>query len=278
MKFVRTIFRWLATAFCYHHVMHWGMWSMLLGLPAHLVTRWWDPRRRVPQACAILTWGKLMFWTNPFWSIRVTGTEHLRAGGPFLVCCNHQSLIDSLAMLMIKHQVKFISHEKVFKAPLLGPYMKWCGYVAVDPKNPFPDPRVARDIKHWWELNESVCRYPEGTRSSDGELQPFKVGGFRLARDAGVTVVPVAIDGTHPILPKGRFTFERSVFHRIHVRILPPITAEEYGDDAIGLCRKTHDAIEEALDEMRGREPSTAPADLTLAPQAEAASKRVANA
>lgn len=250
---------------------------MLVGLPAHLITRLWDPRRRVPQACAIFIWGKLMFWTNPFWSIRVTGMEHLQSGGPFLVCCNHQSLIDSLAMLMIGHQVKFISHEKVFKAPLLGPYMKWCGYVAVNPKNPFPAPRVARDIKHWWDLNESVCLYPEGTRSADGQLQPFKVGGFRLARNAKVTVVPVAIDGTHPILPKGRFTFEKSAFFRINIRILPPITAEDYGNDAIQLCRMTHDSIEDALAEMRGRTPVEADADLSPA-EAEPTSQRVANA
>ncbi len=251
MSIVRSIAKWLVTAFCYHHVLHWGLWAMLFGMPAHLLTRPWDRRRRVPQWFAITLWARMMFWTNPFWRLRVTGREHLAGGGPFLVCCNHTSLIDSLAMLTIGHQVKFISHRKVFKAPLLGPYMHWCGYIPVDPANPFPAPEAARMIRRWWELGESVCLYPEGTRSRTGAIQPFKRGGFRLAVASRVTILPVAIDGTYPILPKGRLTPASAGVQQIRVRILPPITAEEYGDDAIALCKRTHDAIAEALDEMR---------------------------
>jgi len=253
MIIVRTILRALGTFYFYHQIMFWGLMCPVLGLPARLFTFWFDHGRRIPHACAQICWGYLNFWTNPFWSVEVEGKEHLQGGGPFLVCCNHQSLIDSLAMLLIGHQVKFISHAKVFTAPILGLYMRVCGYISVDPANPFPAPEVARTIQGWWDQGESVCLYPEGTRSPDGELQPFKVGGFRLARSAQVAVVPVAIDGTHPILPKGGWTFKGSPFHRIRVKILPPITAEQYGDDAILLCRMTHNAIDEALGEMRGR-------------------------
>jgi len=253
MIIVRTIFRFMGTVYFYHQIMFWGLMTALTGLPVRLLTFWFDPRRRYPQACATICWGKLNFWTNPFWKIEVEGKEHLQGPGPFLVCSNHQSLIDSLAMLMIGHQLKFISNRKVFTAPILGSYMKVCGYIAVDPHNPFPAPDVARSIQGWWEKGESVCLYPEGTRSPDGELQPFKVGGFRLARNSKVSVVPVAIDGTHSILPKGGWTFKGSPFHRIRVRILPPITPEDYGDDAILLCRMTHNAIDKALGELRGR-------------------------
>jgi 1-acyl-sn-glycerol-3-phosphate acyltransferase len=239
---------------------------MLLGMPAHLLTRVWDKRRRVPQWFAITLWGRMMFWTNPLWRVHISGHEHLAGGGPFLVCCNHTSLIDSLVMLMIGHQVKFISHRKVFKAPLLGPYMHWCGYIPVDPANPFPAPEVARNIKHWWDLGESVCLYPEGTRSRDGEIQPFKRGGFRLATASRVTVVPVAIDGTYPILPKGRLTPLSGKVQHIHVRILPPITAQEYGDDPIGLSKRAHDAIAAALDEMRGRVAADDPGAIAAQP------------
>jgi 1-acyl-sn-glycerol-3-phosphate acyltransferase len=143
----------------------------------------------------------------------------------------------------------------VFKAALLGPYMRLCGYVSVDPRNPFPAPDVARNIRHWWDLGESICLYPEGTRSADGELQPFKVGGFRLARDHGVEILPVVIDGTHGILPKGAATFRNGLFHPIRVRILASIHPDETAGDPIALCRLTHDRIAETLDEMRGRPP-----------------------
>ena len=253
---VRTLWNWLVSAYCYHNVMHWGLWTFITGMIARALTFWFDERRRGPQYCATFFWGRIQFLTNPFWSIDVEGQEHLQGGGPFLVCCNHQSLIDSLAMLVIGHQVKFVSHRKVFTAPLLGTMMRACGYVAVDPKNPFPAPDVAREIRGWWDRGESVCLYPEGSRSPDGELQPFKVGGFRLARDAGVPVLPVVIDGTHDIMPKGGLTFRKGAFHKIRVRILPPITADQYGNDALGLCRKAHDLIGATLDDLRGRAPA----------------------
>jgi len=248
---LRTLWTWLVTGACYVHILHWGVWVFVAGVIGRALTFPFDARRRVPQACAIALWGWAQFLTNPFWRVRVEGKEHLRGGGPFLVCCNHQSLLDSLAMLRLGHQVKFISHRKVFDAPLLGTMMRLCGYVAVDPGNPFPAPDVAREIGGWWELGESVCLYPEGTRSKDGELQPFKHGGFRLARNHRVPVLPVAIDGTHGILPKGAFALRGRVFHRITVRILPPIPPEQYGDDPIALAKTTHDVIEAALDDIR---------------------------
>ncbi len=254
MTLVNKLRRALVTVCLYHHVLHWGLWVFLSGLLAHLPTRWWDERRRIPQHCAVLFWGKLQFWSNPFWRIRVEGRENI-GDGPYLVCCNHQSLVDSMAMLMIGHQVKFISHAKVFKAGLLGPYMRLCGYVSVDPRNPFPAPDVARNIKRWWDLGESICLYPEGTRSLDGEVQPFKVGGFRLARNHGVPILPVAIDGTHGILPKGAATFRNGLFHPIRVRILSPIHPDTFEGDPIALSKHTHDVIEASLDELRGRPP-----------------------
>jgi len=253
---LRTLWSALVTAICYVHILHWGVWIFLTGVIGRLLTFPFDPRRRVPQACAIALWGWAQFLTNPFWRVTVEGKENLRGGGPYLVCCNHQSLLDSLAMLRIGHQVKFISHRKVFDAPLLGTVMRLCGYVAVDPGNPFPAPDVAREIAGWWDLGESVCLYPEGTRSVDGKLQPFKHGGFRLARNHGVPILPVAIDGTHEILPKGAFALRGRAFHHIRVRILPPIPAEEYGDDPIALAKTTHDRIGDALEEMRAPPPA----------------------
>ncbi len=248
---LRALLPWLVTAVCYVHILHWGLWTFVTGVLGRALTFPFDPRRRVPQACAITFWGFFQFLTHPFWRLRVEGREHLGSGGPFLVCCNHQSLLDSLAMLRLGLQVKFISHRKVFDAPLLGTMMRLCGYVAVDPRNPFPAADVAREIASWWERGESVCLYPEGTRSPDGQLQPFKFGGFRLAHKHGIPVLPVAIDGTHEILPKGAFALRGRLFHRIRVRILPPITPEQYGDDPMELSRTTHDAIGAALGEMR---------------------------
>ena len=254
MASVKRVLKSLVTAYCYHQMLLWGLATFLGQILGRALTFPFDPRRRVPQAVASALWGAALWLTHPFWRIRVEG-KHNAGSGPYLVICNHQSLVDSLAMLMIGHQVKFISHAKVFKAGLLGPYMRLCGYVSVDPRNPFPAPDVARNIKRWWDLGESICLYPEGTRSLDGEVQPFKVGGFRLARNHGVPILPVAIDGTHGILPKGAATFRNGLFHPIRVRILSPIHPDTFEGDPIALSKHTHDVIEASLDELRGRPP-----------------------
>ena len=252
MAVVKRVLKALATAYCYHQMLFWGCCSFVSGVLLRAVSFPWDPRRRLPQWAAILFWGKSFWHSHPLWRLRVEGRENV-GPGPYLVISNHQSLVDSVVMLMIGTQVKFISHAKVFKTPLLGPYMRICGYVSVDPRNPFPAPRVAREIEGWWAMGENVCLYPEGTRSSDGEIQPFKVGGFRLALKAGVSILPVAIDGTHDVLPKGALTFRGATFKRIRARILPPIPSDACGTDPIALSRLTHDHIAGALDEMRGR-------------------------
>ena len=254
MASVKRVLKSLVTAYCYHQMLLWGLATFLGQILGRALTFPFDPRRRVPQAVASALWGAAFWLTHPFWRIRVEG-KHNAGSGPYLVICNHQSLVDSLAMLMIGHQVKFISHAKVFKAPLLGMAMRICGYVSVDPRNPFPAPRVAREITGWWARGESVCLYPEGTRSRDGEIQPFKVGGFRLAHRAKVGILPVAIDGTHAVLPKGALTYVGPAFKRIRVRVLEPIPWDACGDDPIALSRLTRDTIAAELDRMRGRGP-----------------------
>ncbi len=249
---MKRIAKALVTAVLYHQMLFWGLLVFL----GHLATRPfsfpWDAARRIPHAVAAFFWGTAFWGSHPFWRLRVEGRENAGAG-PYLVVCNHQSLVDSLAMLMIGHRVKFISHVKVFTAPLLGTSMRICGYIGVEPGNPFPAPRVAREINDWWALGESVCLYPEGTRSRDGEIQPFKAGGFRLAHGARIPILPVAIDGTHEALPKGARTYRGGAFKRIRVRILPPIAWDACGDDPRALCRLAHDTIAAELDKMRGR-------------------------
>jgi 1-acyl-sn-glycerol-3-phosphate acyltransferase len=91
-----------------------------------------------------------------------------------------------------------------------------------------------------------VLLFPEGTRSADGRLQPFKDGAFRLARDARVPVIPVAVSGTHETLPKHGMVLRNRMDAR--VRVLEPLDPAAFPDVA-SLREAARAAIARALEE-----------------------------
>jgi 1-acyl-sn-glycerol-3-phosphate acyltransferase len=94
---------------------------------------------------------------------------------------------------------------ELFKIPIFGRAMRKAGYISIDRydrESAFKSLDVAaKKIKN----GVSVLIFPEGTRSRDGKIRPFKKGGFVLAIDSGVPIVPVVIKGTHVIMTKGKF-------------------------------------------------------------------------
>ena len=91
--------------------------------------------------------------------------------------------------------------------------------------------------------------FPEGTRSPDGELQPFRDGAFRLAVDCNVPLVPIVIDGTHDVLAKGG----SSISFKAHVRakILPPVHPEQFDNSSAKMRDHVHALMKETLADMR---------------------------
>jgi 1-acyl-sn-glycerol-3-phosphate acyltransferase len=95
----------------------------------------------------------------------------------------------------------------------------------------------------------SVMVFPEGTRSKDGELQEFKDGAFRLAIDAGVPILPLAVNGAYTALVKGSWKLGVS---NAEVRVLEPVSTEGMTKrDTLALKAKVHAMIAEAVAEMR---------------------------
>jgi 1-acyl-sn-glycerol-3-phosphate acyltransferase len=95
----------------------------------------------------------------------------------------------------------------------------------------------------------SVMIFPEGTRSTDGQLQKFKNGAFRLAIETGTPILPLALDGTHSALQKGDWRFGVT---DAEVRVLPAVSTEGLTiHDVASLRDKVHTMIADALDEMR---------------------------
>ncbi len=252
--------RFAVTVFIWHVVLNCAFASFVCGMPlVLLVPRRFDPERKLPHRVGVFWWGRMVWLLNPFVKLEIEGSERLREGGPYLICTNHQSLLDVLVVMALGGDFKWVSGLRFFKIPLFAWYMRVTGYMAVDLKNPFGAGAILHECGAWLDKGVSVGLFPEGTRSRDGEVGHFKAGAFRVAVDKDVPVVPIAIDGTRKILPKGSWTYlGDSAFATIRVRVLDPIAVGDLSERSpVALSRATQAAIAGQLEIWRGPEGGT---------------------
>ena len=103
--------------------------------------------------------------------------------------------------------------------------------------------------RDWLKKGASVMMFPEGTRTQNGELLPFRAGGFSLALELGLPIVPVAISGTFEVFPKGRN--ELRTFHPMRARVLPPLMPEDYAGKPGKMKEDAQKLISDALVQLR---------------------------
>ena len=157
-----------------------------------------------PYARATRGWARLLLRAAGV-TVAVEGTEHLSATAAQIIVANHQSWFDILAVFSaLPVEVRFVAKKELFAIPFFGSTLKALGHVRLDRTNlkaAIAAYAVAAGFIRDQRL--SVLVFPEGTRSRDGKLQPFKTGPFVLAIESGAPVVPVYVAGTFGILPKG---------------------------------------------------------------------------
>jgi 1-acyl-sn-glycerol-3-phosphate acyltransferase len=196
--------------------------------------------------------GGVYDWSTQDWSrwnlwaagtpVHVTGLEQVPRDGPVVYASNHSSMFDIWALsLVLPGSTRFVAKQELARIPLLGPAMLRAGHVTIDRTNRARAfeayDRAAATIRG----GISAIVFPEGTRSRTGELLPFKNAPFGLAIAAQVPVVPVYVDGTFRILPKGAWRL-----HRMPIRVYigaPLPTAGLTLDDREALRQRANDAI-----------------------------------
>ncbi|MBN1382135.1 MAG: 1-acyl-sn-glycerol-3-phosphate acyltransferase [Deltaproteobacteria bacterium] len=196
--------------------------------------------------------GNLAFNISKLWAnimVRVTavqcnirGREKIKPGRSYIIITNHQSLFDILALVTkLGIQFRWVIKKEVLKIPLFG-YALWAA------KNIFIDRSDRRQaigsMKHGLERlpgGASVMVFAEGTRSPDGEIHPFKKGGFVMAVDNRLPILPVTINGSRKVLPKGDTS---STPGPIEVVVADPIDTANYTHDNLEeLIRQTRDTV-----------------------------------
>jgi len=168
----------------------------------------------------------------PFWRMRFEG-RWPPGRGAYVVVANHQSFLDIFVLCNIPHEMKWIAKQELFRIPLFGWAMAAAGDISLERGDAASGARVLEKARRYLANGMSVMVFPEGTRSTDGNLLPFKPSAFKLAIEMGVPVLPIAVKGTAQGLPKGGLRVRPA---RIEVRILEPVPT-------VGLTRRNVRAL-----------------------------------
>lgn len=188
---------------------------------------------------------------NPFWKFRVIDRVHPDPRRPYVFVANHRSSTDAFLIVRLPWEMKLLSKRSIMRIPLLGWQMRMAGDVPVDRGNKESARRAMEELRRWLDRRVSVFFFPEGTRSADGALAQFREGAFRLAIEAGVDVVPLALAGTGTGLPKHSIVFAPTT---ATLTVLPPIaTAGLTAADAPRLAQTVRGAIARALEDEGAR-------------------------
>jgi 1-acyl-sn-glycerol-3-phosphate acyltransferase len=147
-------------------------------------------------------WAKMLLRLTSI-RVNVIGRENVLMNRPQIFMANHQSDFDILIVLAyIPGQFRWIVKKELFKIPVFGKAMKSAGYIEIDRQNHEKAMKSLEEAAQKIREGKSVMTFPEGTRSKDGTIKPFKQGMFHLAIQAGVPIVPISIIGANKILPK----------------------------------------------------------------------------
>jgi 1-acyl-sn-glycerol-3-phosphate acyltransferase len=158
---------------------------------------------------------------------------------PHIYAMNHQSQLDiPCAIFSIPANLHFVAKHSLAYVPFLGQYMWMAGMILINRSHREKAMRSLRRAGERIRKGSSILVYPEGTRSRDGRISPFKKGPFVLAEEARVPIVPLAIEGTGHIMGKGGFFL---VPGRARVRLGNPISTE--GKDRDLLLAEVQEAV-----------------------------------
>jgi 1-acyl-sn-glycerol-3-phosphate acyltransferase len=166
-------------------------------------------RRRAVVGRAFRLVGVVASWLTPYWHFSVVGPTP-RVRGRTVVVSNHESQADPFLISHLPWEMKWLGKASLFRIPVVGWMMWLAGDIPVRRGDSASGKGAMAVCAKWLARGMPVMIFPEGTRSPDGNLLPFKDGAFRLAIETGADVLPVAVSGTREALPKYSWRFQNA--------------------------------------------------------------------
>lgn len=188
----------------YHTLRFWTLITVLslgLGVIA-IVAGLFDPSGNTPHKVASL-WSRLLCrWNNI--EVEIRGLENILKNQAQIFVANHQGYFDIFTLTgFLPVQIRWVAKSSLFRIPFVGWSMLSAGYIPVERNSSKKAYRAFLNTIETIKAGNSVVIFPEGTRSEDGTIGPFKKGGQLLAQRSGAPMVPVTLAGTWKILRKG---------------------------------------------------------------------------
>ncbi|MBR6720812.1 MAG: 1-acylglycerol-3-phosphate O-acyltransferase [Alistipes sp.] len=192
----------------------------------------------------------VIFGLPPKMGRDVIGSENIDPKQPYVIVLNHNSMVDILCLYKIPLVFKWVSKKEVYKIPLVGRLLFAHGDIVINRASAKEAMQMVHDKgKEWLKRGASVAIFPEGTRSKDGEIHNFKAGAFLLAKDAGVPILPIVLDGTTTMIKGG---FWMNWKNRITIKVLPPISAEDVEQRSVKeIMAEVHESMVSTLASIR---------------------------
>lgn len=229
-------------------ILVWAYWTICFHLCLIIVTLLFiitypfDKHRQIPNKfLKILAW--LVLEMIPTWHFEIKGADKRKINKPTMVVANHQSFLDIPLLYLLPWTMKWVTKKSLLRIPVLGWLTAMSGHLPID----------RASLRSFQEMNALVepiqqgipgLIFPEGTRSPDGKLKPFKNGAFALAKKYNFQVLPVVLKGGHEAMPRGswRFSFNK----KFEITVLEPVDPSAF-EDSESLKKKVFRQIEHVL-------------------------------
>lgn len=173
-------------------------------------------------------WARSFCWLL-FLPIKVEGLENIQPKTSYVFVSNHQSMVDVFLIYgWLPVIFKWIMKKELRKVPLVGAACKAAGHIYIDRRNKMASQKSIAEAEHIVKDGVCVVIFPEGTRTSTGEVGRFKRGAFSIATDLHLPVVPISLSGCYDVMPRTRFYAKR---RPVKMTIGKPIDISVYPEE-----------------------------------------------
>jgi len=181
-------------------------------------------------------WARLFCWLF-FIPVSICGTEHIRSGQSYVFVSNHQSYFDTFVIYgWLPVVFKWLMKKEISRIPLVGTACKAAGHIAIDRSHTKAAIESLQLVEQQLVNGVSTVIFPEGTRTSDGQVARFKRGAFQIAWDLNLPVIPIRLDGCYEVMSKHAHMVTS---HPVSMTILPEMDLHQF------------DTMEQAIEAVR---------------------------